>query len=120
MSGNILWIIYLGLLGTAAIGFLIKGKYKTLLTKVDFIISVITWIGLFGYVTNIQLLTSLVWKIVFVGGITWDLIFGLFIEDHYESEELEEIPKTLRMVLTTIILVIFLGPLYYGLFHYAF
>ncbi|MBM7603711.1 hypothetical protein JOC75_001684 [Metabacillus crassostreae] len=120
MNGNILWIIYLGLLGTTAIFFLIKGMYKTTLTKVDFVISIITWIGLFGFVTNIQILTPLVWKIVFFGGIAWDIFFGLFIQDHYEDEDFEDIPKAVRIVLSFLMLVILIGPLYYGLYHYAF
>ena len=69
MFGNIFWIIYLGLLGTAAIGFLIKGKYKTVLSKIDFIISIITWIA--GYLVTLQthpILTPIIWKIVFLCG----------------------------------------------------
>ncbi len=120
MFGNIFWIIYLGILGTAAVGFLIKGKYKTLLSKIDFIISIITWIGLFGYVTNTSILTPIIWKIVFFGGLLWDVIFSIFLNDYYGEEIDEEIPIFLKNIMIGIVLVIFVGPLYYGLFLYAF
>ncbi|AZU60040.1 hypothetical protein [Neobacillus mesonae] len=120
MFGNILWTIYLGILGTIAIGYLLKGKYKTFLAKVDFVVSIITWIGLFGYVTNTQILNPLVWKFVFFGGLLWDVIFGMFFNHHYDDESIDEIPPNVRFIIVAVSLVILVGPLYYGLFKYAF
>jgi hypothetical protein len=114
----IFWLIYLGILGTTAIGFLIKGEYKTKAAKVDFVFSVITWIGLFGYVTNNQILTPLVWKCVFVIGLLWDIIFSFKYVN--KEEAYEEIPPSIRPIVIGITLIIFVGPLYYGLFQYAF
>ncbi|HWO76159.1 MAG TPA: hypothetical protein VNM69_09745 [Bacillus sp. (in: firmicutes)] len=120
MLGNIFWMIYLSLLGTVAVGYLLKGKYKTTLAKVDFIISIITWLGLFGYVTDTSMLTPLFWKFVFFGGLLWDFIYGVFLNDYYGEEIDQDIPVFVRHIITVIILVIFIGPLYYGLYQYAF
>ncbi|HWK21652.1 MAG TPA: hypothetical protein VNS08_01355 [Ureibacillus sp.] len=114
----IFWLIYLGILATAAIGFLIKGGYKTTVTKLDFVFSIITWIGLFGYVTNNQILTPFVWKFVFVGGLLWDVIFSF--KKFNEEVTDEEIPKFIKPIIIVITLIICVGPLYYGLFNYAF
>lgn len=56
---EIFWYVYLGLVGTAAIGILIKGE-KTLFYIVDFIISIFTWLGFFGYFTHTIMFTPLV------------------------------------------------------------
>jgi hypothetical protein len=114
----IFWLIYLGILAIAAIGLLIKGGYKTNAAKLDFVFSIITWIGLFGYVTNNQILTPLVWKFVFVGGLLWDVIFSF--KKFNEESTSEEIPKSIRPLIIGITLIIFVGPLYFGLFNYAF
>lgn len=121
MLGTALWSIYLGLLAVTAIGFLIKGKYRTVPAKIDFLISIMTWIGLFGFVTNVQMLTPLAWKIVFIGGLGWDIIYSLFFNDYY-GEELEDdnLPDSVKKGLVVLCLVIFIGPLYYGLYQYAF
>ncbi|MED3729380.1 hypothetical protein [Priestia filamentosa] len=114
---EIFWHVYLGLLGTAAIGFLIKGE-KTLFYMVDFIISIFTWLGLFGYVTHTIMFTPFVWKLVFVGGLIWDIVFSLI--KGVRNEELEGIPTSIRFILMLVTTFILLGPLYYGLFNYAF
>lgn len=116
---DILWTIYLGILGAALIGLLIQRKYKTIPTKIDFVISVITWIGLFGYVTETQILTQAVWKFVFFGGLAWDFVYGIFFND-YAKEEMDDIPVHLRYVFFGLSFLFFVGPLYYGLFKYAF
>lgn len=113
---DILWTIYLGILGAFAIGYLIKGGYKTFSAKLDFVISIFTWMGLFGYVTGNELLTPLVWKIVFVGGLAWDLLYGL----KKFNEDANEIPKAARPAVFGLTVLIMIGPLYYGLFQYAF
>lgn len=114
---ELFWYVYLGLLGTAAIGFLIKGE-KTLFYMVDFIISIFTWLGLFGYVTHTIMFTSFVWKLVFVGGLIWDIVFGLI--KGIKNKELEGISTSIRFILMLVTTLILLGPLYYGLFNYAF
>ncbi|MCE4047654.1 MULTISPECIES: hypothetical protein [Bacillaceae] len=116
MFATIFWTIYIGLLGTAAIGFLIKGKYKTTLSKIDFALSVITWIGLFGFVTDTQIWTPLIWKIVFFVGLAWEILYGVFLNDHYGEEPEEDVP----FIIVIIFFIIFVGPLYYGLYSYAF
>jgi hypothetical protein len=120
MFVNIFWTIYLGLLGTAAIGYLLKGKYKTLPAKIDFFISIITWLGLFGYVTNTAIWTPIVWKLVFIGGLLWDIIYGIFLNDYYGEDIDDDMPILAKRIVAGVILVIFVGPLYYGLYRYAF
>jgi hypothetical protein len=118
MMIDILWYGYLGLLAIAAIGTLITVGYRTTGTKLDFVFSIITWLGLFGYVTSNQILTPLVWKFVFVFGLLWDVIFSFkkFLEDtKYDDKSL-----SVRLAIIGITVLISLGPLYYGLFHYAF
>ncbi|WP_426862532.1 hypothetical protein [Metabacillus sp. 113a] len=117
---HILWVIYLGILGTAAIGFLLKGGYKTNLFRLDFVISVITWIGLMGYVTDSNFFSPLLWKFVFFGGLLWDIIFSFKLKEINGEAIYEEIPKSARPLVIGGSLVVFLGPLYYGLFRYAF
>ncbi len=115
---DLLWITYLGILGAPAIGFLLKGKYKTIAMKVDFIVSCMTWTGLFGYVTSISIGPTLLWKIVFVVGIVWDLLFVIYIDQSDEAiEGLSE--KTVKAT-TVVFSILMLLPLYYGLFRYAF
>ncbi|WP_342433399.1 hypothetical protein [Neobacillus sp. FSL H8-0543] len=115
---DILWFCYLGILAIASIGMLINGGNKTYLGKLDFVFSFITWIGLFGYVTDNQILTPLVWKIVFVCGLFWDVIlsFKKFNEEtRYEAET-----QSIKLLIFVIPLIFLLGPLYFGLFNYAF
>ncbi|MTH54984.1 hypothetical protein GKZ89_16395 [Bacillus mangrovi] len=117
---HILWVIYLGIIGTAAIGYLLKGGYKTNLLRLDFIISVVTWIGLMGYVTGTSFWTPLVWKIIFFGGLFWDIFFSFKIRNEKGDFVYEEIPKNARPIVFGLSFLVFLGPLYYGLFRYAF
>lgn len=115
---DILWIAYLGLLGAPAIGFLLKGKYKTVAMKIDFVVSVMTWTGLFGYVTGIPIGVALVWKIVFFVGILWDFIFVMFID--HSDEKIEELSETTVKATTVVFSILMLIPLYYGIYRYAF
>lgn len=115
---EIFWIAYLGLLGAPAIGFLLKGKYKTIAMKLDFVVSVMTWIGLFGYVTNIKIGDALIWKIVFFVGILWDLIFVIFLD--HSDEEMGDLSETAVKITTVVFSIIILIPLYYGVYRYAF
>ncbi|RSD24433.1 hypothetical protein [Mesobacillus subterraneus] len=118
---DFMWLMYLGFMGTTAIWFLIKGKYKNKITKLDFIISIITWLGLFGYVTDTEMLTPLVWKIVFFGGLLWDVVFTIFFAERFaddfgfEDEGYEPMPLAAKLSG-----LIFIAPLYYGIFRYAF
>lgn len=114
---DILWFCYLGFLAIAAIVILITA-YKSPLGILDFIFSVITWIGLFGYVTNNQILTPLVWKIVFVIGLLWDLLFSIKKFNEEVKDDVE--PQSIKLAILGITLIILLGPLYFGLFQYAF
>lgn len=117
---DFLWIIYLGFMGTTAIWFLIKGKYKNHMTRLDFVISIITWFGLFGFVTEIEMLNPLFWKIVFFFGLLWDVIFTIFFAERFSRDfglEEDEEPMPLAAKLSGLI---FVFPLYYGIYHYAF
>ncbi|MCP3763844.1 hypothetical protein NLX67_15840 [Domibacillus sp. A3M-37] len=117
---HILWIIYLFILGITSIGFLLKGGYRTPAAKVDFVISLITWIGLFGYVTDTHIFTPIVWKVIFVGALLWDVVFSLNSR-HYNGETMfKELPRPLRNTFILLTLIMTIGPLYYGLFRYAF
>lgn len=118
MFVNMFWTIYLGILGAVAIGYLIKGKYKTFPAKLDFVISIITWIGLFGYVSNIQIINTSLWQIVFFGALFWDLIYGFFLADY--GEEFEGVSPPVKYIIIAVVFVILLGPLYFGLYKYAF
>ncbi len=115
---DILWIAYLGLLGAPAIGFLLKGKYKTVPMIVDFVVSAITWTGLFGFVTGMPIGFSLLWKIVFFGGILWDLLFVLFIDK--SDEEIEGVSEGAVKATTIVFSIVMLIPLYYGIYRYGF
>lgn len=115
---DILWIAYLGILGAPAIGFLLKGKYKTTAMKVDFCVSCMTWTGLFGYVTSINVGPALLWKMVFFVGILWDLLFVIFIDQ--SDEAIEGMSENMVKATTVVFSICMLLPLYYGLFRYAF
>ncbi|MEI5909033.1 hypothetical protein WAK64_18445 [Bacillus spongiae] len=104
-----LWTFYLALLGTASIAAFRREANKTSSLKFDFFLSIITWVGLFGYVTNIQMLNSTFWKLAFVIILVWDILFTLF----YPTDE--EVPIWARSIG-----LIFLFPLYLGLYRYAF
>ncbi|MBB6020199.1 hypothetical protein HNR77_001260 [Paenibacillus sp. JGP012] len=117
---NLLWTIYLGLLGTASLGYLLKGKYKSIPGKIDFVVSVITWIGLLGYVKHIQWLNPLTWKVITISALLWDILFGMLLKDHQGEDILQEISIGKRRALMFVTLVLALGPLYYGLFRYSF
>ncbi|MEK4524845.1 hypothetical protein CXK86_24085 [Paenibacillus sp. BGI2013] len=117
---HVLWTIYLGLLGTASLSYLIKGKYKSKLSKIDFVVSVITWIGLLGYVTETAILNPSLWKFITVAALLWDVLFAMLLKDNEGEEILDGLPIMTRRVWMLITLVIAIGPLYYGLFRYAF
>ncbi|OCA81664.1 hypothetical protein A8F94_22665 [Bacillus sp. FJAT-27225] len=114
------WTIYLGVLGTASIAFLIKGQYKTKLSKLDFVISIITWIGLFGFVTETDIFNQTAWKIITVAAFIWDFLFAMFLKGFDGEEILEELSPVKRKIWMLATFIIMLGPLYYGLFNYAF
>jgi hypothetical protein len=117
---DFLWLMYLGFMGTTAIWFLIKGKYKNNVTRLDFIISMITWFGLFGYVTGTEMLTPIVWKIVFILGLLWDVLFTIFFADRFAGDfGLEEDEKEMPIG-AKLSGLLFILPLYYGIFQYAF
>jgi hypothetical protein len=115
-----LWLMYLGFMGTTAIWFLIKGKYKNIVTRIDFVISIFTWFGLFGYVTSVEMLNPLIWKLVFILGLLWDLVFTLFFAERFAGDfglEEEEGKMPFGAKLSGLVFII---PLYYGIFQYAF
>lgn len=114
---TIFWLFYLGVLAIGTIGIIFKG-FKTSFEIFDFIFSVITWIGLFGYVTNNQILTPLLWKCVFVIGLLWDFVFGF--KKFNEEVIHDDGPQAIKIVIFGLTSIFFVGPLYLGLFIYAF
>ncbi|WP_079509118.1 hypothetical protein [Mesobacillus jeotgali] len=117
---DFLWVIYLGFMGATAVWFLIKGKYKNNITRLDFLISIITWLGLFGFVTETEMFVPSVWKMVFIIGLLWDVLFTIFFADRFAGDfgfEEEEDPMPL---VARLIGLITIAPLYYGIFQYAF
>ncbi|WP_347551899.1 hypothetical protein ABFG93_07285 [Pseudalkalibacillus hwajinpoensis] len=115
---DVLWIAYLGLLGAPAIGFLLKGKYKTVSMKIDFIVTATTWTGLFGYVTGLSIGVAILWKIIFFVGILWDLLFVIYFDQ--SDEKIEELSEVAVKATTIVFSVVMLIPLYYGIYRYAF
>ena len=113
----IFWLCYLGILAITALVILIKVGYKTTFGILDFIFSIVTWIGLFGYVTNNQILIPLVWKFIFVSGLLLDCVFGF---KKFNEELNDDEPKSTKLVIFGITFIILFGPLYFGLFNYAF
>jgi hypothetical protein len=117
---QILWFIYAALLGTTTIGFLLHSRKAAFPVKFDLAVSIVTWIGLFGFVTNNQILDPLVWKIVFFGALLWDVLFAFKLKSQFEAEEPEAATGAAGTIFMAVSTVILLGPLYYGLFQYAF
>ncbi|MGE6684490.1 hypothetical protein [Paenisporosarcina sp. NPDC076907] len=116
---DIFWYCYLGILAIAAIGILVT-RYKTPLGILDFIFSIITWIGLFGYVTNTQILNPLVWKVVFVSGLLWDVFFSFKKFNEEVKDDDDDTPQSIKLAIIGITFIILVGPLYFGLFNFAF
>ncbi|ARC29841.1 hypothetical protein IEK_04668 [Bacillus toyonensis] len=108
-----LWKIYLVIVAILTITSLIRGMFQTPIQKFDFVVSIITWIGLFGFVFDVEILTSIVWKCIFVFSIIWALS-AVFILRLYEEKD-EPLPFIFKLigVIPTL-------PLYYGLYQYAF
>lgn len=115
---EIFWLCYLGFLAIAAIGIFLKDGYKTSFGKIDFVFSFITWIGLFCYVTNQQFLPLVVWKFVFIFGLLFDVVFGY--KKFNEELRYESAPLYVKLAIFGIMSFILIGPLYVGLFNYAF
>lgn len=93
--------------------FVSKGMFQTPIQKFDFVVSIITWIGLFGFVFDIQILTSIVWKCIFLFSVIWTLT-AVFVFRLYEERD-EPLPFIFK-----VIGIIPTLPLYYGLYQYAF
>ena len=69
-------------------------------------------IGLFGFVFDIQILTSIVWKCIFLFSVSWTLT-AVFVFRLYEERD-EPLPFIFKLIgiIPTL-------PLYYGLYKYA-
>lgn len=116
---QIFWFIYAAILGTATVGFIIHSGPLRFPVKFDLAVSVVTWIGLFGFVTGNQIFEPIVWKFVFFGGLLWDIVFAFKLKQQFEGER-EEVAGPLGTFFLAVSTIILLGPLYYGLFQYAF
>ncbi|MGI2328162.1 hypothetical protein [Planococcus sp. YIM B11945] len=117
---QIFWYIYAAFLATSTIAYLIHGGYKNSIFLIDLVVSIITWTGLFGFVTHRQIFTPFVWQIVFFGALLWDILFYVFLKNSILEEEAEEADMRVMNIITTVFMLALLGPLYYALFQYAF
>ncbi|WP_237981623.1 hypothetical protein [Bacillus thuringiensis] len=108
-----LWKIYLVIVAILAITSLVRGMFQTPIQKFDFVVSIITWIGLFGFVFDVQILTLIVWQCIFVFSIIWTLT-AVFVLRLYEEKD-DQLPFIFKLIgiIPTL-------PLYYGLYQYAF
>ena len=111
---QIFWYIYAAILGTSTIAFIIHGGRKEPAVNIDIAVSILTWVGLFGFITQTQILSSGFWKAVFFGAILWDIIFSLMLKRHFDESEGG------GTVAAMIFGFVLLAPLYYALFQYAF
>ncbi|MFJ7665848.1 hypothetical protein ACIQXI_01995 [Lysinibacillus sp. NPDC097195] len=118
MMIEIFWLCYLGFLAIALIGIFLKEGYKTSFGIVDFVFSLITWIGLFCYVAHYQFLPLVVWKLVFIFGLLFDV--GYSYKKFNEEVRYDGEPFYVKLAIFGITLSILIGPLYVGLFNYAF
>lgn len=114
------WVIYLGLAGVSLVDLFLKSRGNTAAVKMECAISLITWVGLFGYVTNNPILTPLIWKFVFIGALLWDILFTVQRKSREGDVELNGMPKLNKKTVSLLLPVVTIFPLYYGLFHYAF
>lgn len=114
---ELFWSIYLAALAVAFLYVLFTYE-KDKLTFVDLAVSVFTWVGLFGYVMDEALLTPFFWKFVFIGGLLWDVTFSF--KRMVDDPELDEVPKKVMYPAFVVFTAVMIGPLYYGLYQYAF
>lgn len=116
---QIFWYIYAAFLATSTIGFFIHGGYKSPIFLIDLAFSVIAWVGLFGFVTHYQIFTPFVWQVVLAAVVLWDLLFFFFIKAYFAEAE-PEAGSASMTVISGVMMLVLLGPLYYALFQYAF
>ncbi|WP_250886741.1 hypothetical protein [Bacillus sp. SM2101] len=110
MFATVMWSIYLIFLAASLIVFLYVEKLKTKRQKLDLVMHIITFIGLFGYVYNVQMLTPFIWMIIFVCALIWG-ITGIVFPPGYIKK---------LSIIESIFGVLISIPLYYGLYQYAF
>ncbi|GCF75223.1 hypothetical protein CN445_14720 [Bacillus cereus] len=108
-----LWKVYLVIVAILTITSLVRGMYQTPIQKFDFVLTIITWIGLFGFVFDVEILIPLVWKCIFVFSViwTWSAVFVLRLYEE-KNAPLPFIFKLIGIIPTL--------PLYYGVYQYAF
>lgn len=107
---TILWIIYIGIIGTNTFISVWNGGYKTILAKLDLTFSLVSLIGLVGYVVGYDILNQEFWKTFFVLWILWEVSYTLVV-----FRRVEKAPA-----INIIVIYIMLSPVYYGVFKYAF
>ncbi|MED0885149.1 hypothetical protein P4T51_19475 [Bacillus mycoides] len=108
-----LWKVYLVIIAILTITSLVRGMFQTLIQKFDFVVTIITWIGLFGFVFDVEIVTPLVWKYIFLFSVIWTLS-AVFVLRLYEEKD-DPLPFIFKLIgiIPTL-------PLYYGLYQYAF
>ncbi|MFB6730899.1 hypothetical protein ACFCVW_20550 [Bacillus mobilis] len=108
-----LWKVYLVIVAILAITSLVRGMFQTPIQKFDFVVTIITWIGLFGFVFDVEIVTPLVWKCIFLFSVIWTFT-AVFVLRLYEEKD-DPLPFIFKLIgiIPTL-------PLYYGLYQYAF
>lgn len=106
----ILWILYIGIVGTNTVISILSGGYNTKLSKLDLLFSLISLLGLIFYVVEFRFLSQDFWKLFFVLWILWEITYTLFVFRKREFTSLGNI----------IIIFIILSPTIYAVYRYAF
>ena len=107
---TILWIIYIGIIGTNTVMSILSGGYNTKLSKFDLIFSLVSLFGLIFYVVEYRFLSQDFWKLFFVLWVLWEIAYTLFVFRKREYTSVSNI----------IIIYLILSPTIYAVYRYAF
>jgi hypothetical protein len=106
----ILWVVYIGIVGTNTVMSILSGGYNTKLSKLDLLFSVISLFGLIFYVVEFRFLSQYFWKMFFVLWVLWEITYTLFV---FKKREFASVGNI-------IIIYIILSPTIYAVYRYAF
>lgn len=102
---HILWVIYLGIVGTNTIFSILRGEYKTRLAKIDLLFTIVSFIGLFGFITNHIIFTLSFWKVFFVFLIIWEIWYSFIYFRREQGISVMTVPFILLLSLPVYIAV---------------
>lgn len=106
----ILWIVYIGIVGTNTVISILSGGYNTRLSKLDLLFSLISLLGLIFYVLEYRFLSQDFWKLFFVLWVLWEITYTLFV---FRKREFATVGNI-------IIIYVILSPTIYAVYRYAF